>query len=269
MSDDVRNVNPLEALREDAEQGGHDLTGEPLPTRERPPTAPPQALSVEPEGSENDQQPEERPQEITTEQPENSQEPEQESETSPVTTLEEDIALLTGTESSKKWVIGPEAMQREYLQRELSVVGKVQWFALVGDILEKALSGNKAISLNSLLSPPEIKPGQPVMQQFVDADTFVHAAGKLLVYSPDFLQESVCIWLGVPDYERDLVKDMLAMSPTDGGLSDDDFETMFNHFIDQNYMSIERFFRVRFPRLQKRLQVRRREADGQSLFQRR
>jgi hypothetical protein len=259
MSEDVREVNQLEALREDSEPHS-----EPVPPAARPrPAAPPQA-PVEPEGSENDQSADESVQTGGSDQEEPEEKPKP-----PTTTLEEDLASLIATSKAKKWEIGADAMKREYIQRELSVVGKVQWFALVGDILEKALSGENRLTLNSLLTPPEIKQGQPVMPQFADADTFVHACGKLLMYSPEFLTSSVCIWLSVPDYEQDLVEQLMALSPEEGGLSDDDFEEMFNHFIDQNYMSIERFFRERFPRLQKRLQVRRREMEGQSASRKR
>jgi hypothetical protein len=174
----------------------------------------------------------------------------------------EDMEILTPTERSKQWVIGKDDLARTYVQRELSVIGKAQWFSLVGNTLDEALSGENKLSLNSLLTPPQIQPGQPVLQQFADADTFVHAVGKLLSVSPDFISKSICIWLDVPDYEWDLVATLMRMSPEDGGLSDDDFESMFAHFIDQNYMSIERFFRERFPRLRARLQARRNETPN-------
>jgi hypothetical protein len=180
-----------------------------------------------------------------------------------------DAEILSPAVKSKQWVIGPEKMERTYIQSELSVIGKFQWFSLVGEILDDSLTGDGKISLNSLLTPPEIVAGKPVMQQFADADTFVHAVGKLIKISPKFLTDSVCIWLSVPDYEWDLVGQMMKMSPTDGGLNDDQFEEIFNLFIDQNLPSIERFFRERFPRLRDRWQARRKEIRDPSPLARR
>lgn len=240
---EVTEVTPLQALAEDAE---------PTAARPRPGQVPP-APAQDPIPEQQEVHPFEAPDPNGPE----SEEPETAKPRS-----QEDMEILAPTERSKQWKIGAGDLQREYVQRELSVIGKAQWFSLVGDTLDQALSGDNRLSLNSLLAPPQIIPGQPVLPQFADADTFVHAVGKLLSYSPDFISKSICIWLDVPDYEWDLVSTLMRMSPEEGGLSDDEFESMFAHFIDQNYVSIERFFRERFPRLRARLQARRSETQG-------
>lgn len=180
-----------------------------------------------------------------------------------VHTPESDLELLAPKTGAKEWTFGtPDSIQKVYVQRELSVIGKTQWFSLVGEILDKSLSGDSRLSLNSLLTPPERSPGEPLRPtDFRDADTFVHAVGKLMEHSPQFLSQSVCIWLAVPDYEWDLVDDLMKRSPQAGGLSDDQFEEIFAIFLDQNLPSIMRFFQERFPRLRGRFQARRKEIE--------
>lgn len=241
---EVREVSYEEALNDEGEGGGGAPTVTELPGKE------PDQVEED-----SDQHPRPRPR------------PQGDSESD--RTPAADLEVLAPKTGAKKWAIGSETMTREYVQRELSVVGKVQWFSLVGEALDDMLSGDNRLSLNSLLTPPEIKPGQPVMQQFADADTFVHAVGKLLSLSPEFMTKSICIWLNVPDYEWDLVEQLMKMSPEDGGLSDDDFEEIVAVFLDQNYVAIERFFTERFPRLRNRLQARRKEIQSRSNSQKR
>ena len=94
------------------------------------------------------------------------------------------------------------------------------------------------------------------MQDFADADTFVQALGKLLSHAPKFLTDSYCIWLGVPDYQRDLVSAMLAAPVDEGGLSDEQGMEIIEVFIDQNYEALDTFFRERIQGLQARVQAR-------------
>jgi hypothetical protein len=178
---------------------------------------------------------------------------------------EEDLELLAPKVAPRQWTFGPEGSQRTYIQYELSVTGSAQWFGLVGEVLEDALSGDHALSLNSLLSMPTPRGGQLQIQDFQDADMFVHALGKLLTHAPKFLEKSVCIWLAVPDYEWELVAELMKLPPSQGGMSHEQFEEILATFIDQNYPEIDRFFRVRFPRLRDRWQARAKEAS-QSRF---
>lgn len=175
---------------------------------------------------------------------------------------ENELDIFAPQVAAKEWTFGSD-VKKTYLQRELSVIGKAQWFSLIGNILDKALSGENAISLNSLITPPEnisnVRGRTLAPSDFQDADTFVQAVGKLLVYAPEFMYKSVCIWLDVPDYEWNLVESLMRNSPSEGGMSDEMFEGIFATFIDQNYSAINRFFRERYPRLRGRLQARRNE----------
>lgn len=173
----------------------------------------------------------------------------------------EDIEILAPPVESREWTFGEGEAQRTYVQCELSVTGSAQWFSLLGEFLDKAMSGENALSLNSLLSPPTPRQGQFQLTDFQDADMFVHALGKLLIVGPEFLEKSVCIWLDVPDYEWELVRLLMRRSPKRGGMSPETFEGILETFIDQNYVEIDRFFRVRFQRLRARWQARAKEAS--------
>lgn len=178
----------------------------------------------------------------------------------------EELEYLAPRKGARVWGFGKDQEDqplRQYTQRELSVIGKAQWFALVGEVFDKAMSGDSAISLNSILSPPESvrAPGQMQLQDFQDADTFVHAIVKFMTYSPEFVEKSICVWLSVPDYEWDLVIALMKMSPDLGGLSDDMFEEILATFMDQNFVMIDRFFRERSRRIRARWQARAKEAE--------
>jgi hypothetical protein len=181
---------------------------------------------------------------------------------------EEDLEILVPKTAAKEWKIGSEGpdgngVVRTYIQQELSVLGFAQWTGLVGEFLDKAMSGENALTLNALLSPPQLpQAGQKLtMQSFQDADVFVHAIGKLVQFAPEFLGKSVCIWLDVPDYEWDLVQALMRQSPASGGMSHDMFQEILEIFIDQNYGEINRFFRTRQRQIRARWQARAKEAS--------
>lgn len=182
---------------------------------------------------------------------------------------QEDLEALAPKIQAREWRIGPPGdRQLTYVQEELSVIGEIQWFALLGDFLDKAMSGDNAVSLSALMSPPQRGGQEYRVQDLQDADTFVHALGKLVAFAPEFMEKSICIWLSVPDYEWDLLRDYMKMSPSKGGMSHDMFEEILATFIDQNYAAIDRFFRERFGRLRARYQARAREASQSRSSQR-
>lgn len=175
---------------------------------------------------------------------------------------QEDQEILVPKTQAREWVFGQGDNSRKYIQEELSVIGEVQWFSLLGEFLDKALGGENAISLNALLSPPQRRgSNQLQIQDFQDADTFVHALGKLVSFAPEFIEKSICIWLSVPDYEWELVRAYMKLSPKRGGMSHEDFEEIIATFIDQNYIAIDRFFRERYGRLRARYLARAKEAS--------
>lgn len=247
METDVREVSFEEAL---AEEGQHDqVEGGDAAPRPRPAPGGPHTNAAE-----SDQEHTQAP---PTPPPSNS-----EAETA-AEQAKEDIEILAPPIEAKQWAFGEGEARRTYVQSELSVTGSAQWFALLGEFLDKAMSGENHLSLNSLLSPPKPREGAGQFQlaDFQDADMFVHALGKLLMVMPEFLEKSVCIWLDVPDYEWELVRLLMRRSPKRGGMSPETFEGILETFIDQNYAEIDRFFRVRFQRLRARWRARAKEAS--------
>lgn len=173
---------------------------------------------------------------------------------------EDTLDILVPKKEPKVWKIGPEGgLQREYVQKPLSFIAKAQWFALVGGVLDKALSGPNGLRINNLLSAPG-RPGELRMEDFRDADTFVAAIAKLLEVAPGFLLDSYLIWLAVPDYEREIARDLMQRPEDEGGLSDAQGMEIIETFIDQNYEALDRFFREQVGQLQKRIQTRAKEA---------
>ena len=180
-----------------------------------------------------------------------AEEPEKEPEPEP----EEDVLdTIVPKKEPKTWTIGPPDLQRTYVQKPLSFIAKMQWFSLVGGVLDKALSGPDGMSLNSLFSSPQ-RSGGLRMEDFRDADTFVQAIGKLLAAAPEFLVDSYLIWLNVPDYDREITRDIMKLPPDEGGLTDDQGIEMIEVFLDQNYEALADFFSQRVSQLQRRMQV--------------
>jgi hypothetical protein len=151
------------------------------------------------------------------------------------------------------WTIGPPDMERVYVQKELSFLGKMQWFSLVGEALDKALSGPNGMSLNSLFSGQSMLGGQFRVENFRDADMFVAAIAKLLSAMPNFLLRSYLIWLNVPDYDNEVVEGLMKLPPDEGGLSDEQGMEMIETFLDQNYDALASFFGERLGQLQARI----------------
>ena len=177
------------------------------------------------------------------------------SDEAPVQEDEVDVLdVLVPKKDPKVWTIGIGEYERTYIQRKLSFIAKMQWFSLVGEVLDKALSGPNKMSMNSLLTgAPSPRTGTLSVADFTDADTFVQALGKLLSHAPDFLLDSYAIWLGVPASEKELAKQIFALPEEDGGLSDDQGMEIIEVFIDQNYDALDDFFRRRIAELRRRV----------------
>jgi hypothetical protein len=163
------------------------------------------------------------------------------------------LDTIVPSKDPKVWTIGPPDMQRTYVQKEMSFLGKMQWFSLVGEALDKALSGPNGLSLNSLFSMPGASRGVFRMEDFRDADMFVAAISKLLSAMPNFLLRSYMIWLNVPDYDAEIVENLMKLPPDEGGLSDEQGLEIIEVFLDQNYNALADFFGKRLGQLQARI----------------
>ncbi len=180
--------------------------------------------------------------------------PVEQPERSPQEILEE----LGLKEEAKKRTFIVGGQEREYVQKPLSFLGKIQFLSYVGEVLDKAMSGQNALQLNSLFEVPAYRGDSLSAQDFSDAQTFVQAIGKLLVYAPDFLAKSYAIWLRVPDYERELFAESLEES-----LSDEEGLDIIETFIDQNWGTLQSFFNERLPKVRDRLSARYRASQSE------
>jgi hypothetical protein len=185
------------------------------------------------------QQPTEEPTETVKEEKEPERTPQQ---------ILEDLGIKE--EPKVRKIVDAQGNDREYVQKPLSFVGKIQFLSYIGEVLDKAMSGQNALQLNSLFDVP-VRGDVLSAQDFADAQTFVQAIGKLLVYAPDFLPKSYCIWLRVPEYERDW-----AIAAMEESLSDEEGLDIIETFIDQNWETLQGFFAEKLPRVSKRLQAR-------------
>ena len=188
--------------------------------------------------------------EDTTEKP-------QEEEKQPEKTPQEILADLGLKHEPKvRRIADADNNSREYVQKPLSFVGKIQFLSYVGEVLDKAMSGANKLQLGSLFDVP-VRGEVLTAQDFSDAETFVQAVGKLLIYAPDFLSKSYCIWLRIPEYERDW-----AVQAMEENLSDEDGWDIIETFIDQNWETLQGFFSEKLPSLSKRLQARYRASQS-------
>lgn len=149
--------------------------------------------------------------------------------------------------------IGVEPNIFEFTQQPLGFVAKIQFFSEIGDVIDKALTGENAMTIGHLFEAPELRQDTLRAEDFRDADTFIQAIAKLVKYSPSFLLDSYCIWLAVPEVDREVVKHYMALPPQEGGLSDEEGMDIIETFIDQNWDAIDSFFREKVARVQKRI----------------
>lgn len=175
---------------------------------------------------------------------------------------EDVVDVLRPKAEPKQWTFGPEDMPLVFIQRPLSFIQKMQWFSLVGGVLDKAMSGENPVSVNELLTNPTSSRRGMTLEDFRDADTFVRAIGKLVVHAPKFVTDSYCIWLGVPDHQKQVVSEIMAYPEEEGGLTDDQGLEIIEIFIDQNYDALADFFGDKIGALQKRVSQRQEERKG-------
>ncbi len=179
---------------------------------------------------------------------------------------EDVIEILEPKSEHKAWKVGPGG-ELQYIQRPLSFIQKMQWFALVGEMLDKAMSGSNPLSLADLFDNPTAKAAarasrtgktapEITIKNIGEADTFIRALGKIIQHAPEFLLDSYVIWLGVPSHEKSLVRELFEMPEEEGGLSDEMGTEMIEIFIDQNWDALESFFSERIGGIQKRIASR-------------
>lgn len=156
---------------------------------------------------------------------------------------------------AREWLFTDGVVERLYVQRPLSYFGKMEFFALLGSALDQAMNSDGGINLNALLSQTDLS----------DMDSMMAAVAKVAIYVPDLMQNSYCIWLGVPQGERAWAKQVMAAPVTldenneptpSSGLSDEEGIEIIEVFLDQNAEALKSFFASSMPTLWKRLRSR-------------
>lgn len=164
---------------------------------------------------------------------------------------EEELERIVPNKENRKWKLGDTT----YTQRPLSYFAKMEFFSLLAHTIDKAMVGENALTVSGMLSQVGFtREGSLTLSDFRDADVFVNGIAKLLVYAPDFLLDSYCIWLAVPPGDRIWAKSMMSRPEDEGGFTDDDGFQIIETFLDQNSDALESFFVQRIPKLAKRAQ---------------
>lgn len=171
-------------------------------------------------------------------------------------TVDEQIEVLVSRKENKTWTFGPKGQELTYIQRPLGWLAKLEFFSIVGRIVDQMMSGPDGITVNTLVNTmrgPRERSGQLTMQDFMDADSLVQGLSRIIGYSPDVVEDLYCLWLSVPRGEYELAKEYMRMPPEKGGLRDEDGIQIIETFIDQNAKAIEELFREALPGFVKRV----------------
>lgn len=119
-----------------------------------------------------------------------------------------------------------------YTQKPLSFFGKVEFFSVLADAIERALS--EGISIGELLDEmpnADTNPGD-----LREADVFIKALAKVLKVAPDLLHNIYAISLGVKRNQREEFSAALEE------IDDEQAVRILNQFIDQNWDAVMDFF---------------------------
>lgn len=135
----------------------------------------------------------------------------------------------------------------KYTQRPIGFGAKIEFYKLLSEALRDAVNGPGGVSVGSIISAlPDMVAGEEVTAESVLAnvgsvDTLIGGILPLLVQAPDFVDELIVLALGVPSYERSIVKILMNDTVENGGLTDDQGQRILDTFIDQNATAMRDF----------------------------
>lgn len=159
---------------------------------------------------------------------------------------ESDLEKIAPKVDAKTYTFGKELKDKDKLvctQRTLSFFGKLETFALLGDALDRALSGGA--SFDSIMS---LIPGS---SEKIAPEMVLRVATKLIAYAPELLLDLYCVWLNIPRDKRWEAKAILEIE-----IDDDIGFEIVETFVDQNGQVISDFFTEKIPKLAERIKVR-------------
>lgn len=168
----------------------------------------------------------------------------------PVAASQDPAEVLEPSVATRTQVVGKDEYQFVYTQKPLSFFGKLDFFAVMGRALDRAMSGPTGISVADLLDVPDRGDGASITKEDLkDADTFIRGVSRLISYAPEIVSDLYCVILNIPRGEREVVKEIMALDEEKGGLSDDDGIEILNSFFDQNWEVLRDFFKERIAPL--------------------
>lgn len=182
----------------------------------------------------------------------------------------EAVDLLAPKFEARTWHFEDDQREADYVQKPLSFVGKLEFFALIGETVDNAMQGANGLTIDGVISAASTSVSLFSNQTTTfggsgtSLDAFMGGMARIARYAPDFLLDCYCIWLAVPMDDRQWVKWCMARNADEGGLTDDDAVEMMEVFIDQNGVAIRDFFVKRLPALNQRFQERLNPPDAQS-----
>lgn len=172
--------------------------------------------------------------------------------------VQEQLEVLQPSAEPREWTLGLGENQKTYVQKPLPVLKKMRFFALLGQTVRQATAVGGEGALSDILSGQSlIERGRQIASSDMrDAESMVNLASSLVVFVPDFLEDSICEWWSIPYDERRTAKALMELSKEEGGLSDEDLVLIVQTFIEQNWQAIRDFFGVHLPTLWRAFQAR-------------
>jgi hypothetical protein len=149
--------------------------------------------------------------------------------------------ILVPSVATRVQVVGKDDYEFTFQQKPLTFFGKLDFFAVLGRALDRAMTGPTGISVGDLLDTPE-RSGN-LIEDVKDADTFVRGVAKLISYAPEIVGDLYCTILNVPRGQREIVKEIFELDEEKGGLSDADGAAILDTFFDQNWEVLRDFFK--------------------------
>jgi len=129
-----------------------------------------------------------------------------------------------------------------YVQKPLSFYGKVQLFSVLGEAIDRGMSGPDGLSIDEVLGTDPAQLAKQAQSGSMEVDGMARAIARLASYSPELLLEVYCVALNVPEGERPWAKLAMKQNEEDGGLSDDDGIEIMETFLEQNEAALRDFF---------------------------
>ncbi len=168
---------------------------------------------------------------------------------------ERDLDVMESRHNHRTWEFDYDGKQKAFIQRPLSFMAKIEFFALIGDTVEQAMEADANLSLEAAMGG-FTGGALGTAGGSDDANSMTRLIAKLVRYSPAFLNECFLIWLHVPIDDRQWAMEAMRQAQDEGGLKDEEGFEILETFIDQNAEALENFFAERFGSLAKRAQKR-------------